>query len=112
VIQIGSLSKSVAGGGLRIGWIAALPAVVALIARAKLVEDLGSPTVNQAVAARILRDGLLAEHIGATRVAIRERHDLLRAGLAETADEALEISRPQDGLSLWCRLPGSRAPVV
>lgn len=106
VIHIGSLSKCIAGGGLRIGWIAAPPEVVALIARAKLVEDLGSPTVNQAVAAGILRQGLLDEYIGRIRPAIHERHDLLRAALVESAGEALEIGRPQGGLSLWCRLPG------
>ena len=106
VIGIGSLSKCVAGGGLRVGWIAAPPEVVTLIARAKLVEDLGSPTVNQAVAARILGEGLLEEHIDTIRPAIRERHDILRAALQESAGDALQVGRAQGGLSLWCRLPG------
>lgn len=106
VIHVGSLSKCVAGGGLRAGWITAAAEVVALIARVKLVEDLGSPTLNQAVASRLLDSGVLQEHTEQVRPAIRERSEILRRAITETAGEALEVTRPQGGLSLWCRLPG------
>lgn len=53
VLTLGSLSKAL-WGGLRVGWIRAPEDCIARLARFKVMSDLGSPLLSQAVAARLL----------------------------------------------------------
>jgi DNA-binding transcriptional MocR family regulator len=105
VVTIGSLSK-VAWGGLRIGWVRAAPDLVNRLARVKALRDLGSPLLDQAVAARLL-DGLDAL-VEERRRQLLDHHEivsgLLRARLPEWTWE-----EPDGGMSLWIRLPSGDA---
>src|SRR5262245_289669 len=80
VVSIGSLAKSV-WGGLRIGWIRAPAGIVERLARHKAIADLGSPAIEQAVAARLLprlatlttsRQRVLADRLARCESALRQ----------------------------------------
>ncbi|MFD8637695.1 PLP-dependent aminotransferase family protein [Streptomyces sp. NPDC059656] len=101
VLTVGSLTKAV-WGGLRIGWIRGPREAVEPLARLKALEDLGSPLLDQALAARLL-PGL------ATLAPDRERLRRERlATMTRLLDERLpdwHWEPPQGGSALWIRLP-------
>ncbi|MFF2080754.1 PLP-dependent aminotransferase family protein [Kitasatospora sp. NPDC058162] len=101
VLTVGSLAKAV-WGGLRIGWIRAPQDTVARLARLKALDDLGSPVLDQALAARLLpalpalapeRDRILRERLATTT-------RLLAGQLPDW-----HWQEPQGGSVLWIRLP-------
>lgn len=53
ILTIGSLSKLL-WAGLRIGWVRGSASIIASLTRVKLVDDLGSPILDQAIAARLI----------------------------------------------------------
>lgn len=97
VIRIGSLGKTV-WGGLRVGWVRAEADIIRRLASGRPIHDLGTPELEQAVAARLLpRLDEITE----------QRSDLLRAG-RDALVSALEVTfpgwdvpRPSGGVSLW-----------
>jgi DNA-binding transcriptional MocR family regulator len=99
VITVGSASKSF-WGGLRIGWIRAPEALVARILDARASMDLGAPVLEQLVACRLLRLGLLAER----RTGLALRRDAL-ASAVRSLLPSWRFELPGGGLSLWCELP-------
>jgi DNA-binding transcriptional MocR family regulator len=105
VLTVGSVGK-LFWGGLRIGWIRAAPPVLSRRARFKVMADLGSSLVSQAVAARLL------DRVDAIKAA---RRRLLRERLEATAKRLEQLlpefswQRPAGGLSLWVRLPRGSA---
>ncbi|MBA3280025.1 MAG: PLP-dependent aminotransferase family protein [Geodermatophilaceae bacterium] len=101
VLSVGSLAKAV-WPGLRIGWVRAAEPTIRRLARHKALADLGSPVLDQALAARLL-PGLPA--LAARRAPLREerlRHleSLLRRYLPDW-----QWRRPQGGSVLWIELP-------
>jgi DNA-binding transcriptional MocR family regulator len=107
VLTVGSLAKSV-WAGLRVGWVRAQPGVIDRLARRKALADMGSPVLDQALAARLLPR--LAE-LTATRMSTlnsrRERlQSLLNARLPDW-----QWRRPDGGSALWICLPNTDATV-
>ncbi|WP_214318449.1 aminotransferase-like domain-containing protein [Nonomuraea sediminis] len=101
VLTVGSLTKAV-WGGLRIGWIRAPQDAVARLARIKALNDLGSPLLDQALAARLLPE-LPALAPGRDRIR-RERLAAITRLLAEQLPD-WRWQEPQGGSVLWIRLP-------
>ncbi|MFJ5549801.1 PLP-dependent aminotransferase family protein [Streptomyces sp. NPDC093225] len=101
VLTVGSLSKAI-WGGLRIGWIRAPRHAVEPLARLKALEDLGSPLLDQALAARLLPGlpGLAAE-----RERLRRERLATMTRLLEEHLPAWHWHPPQGGSALWIRLP-------
>jgi DNA-binding transcriptional MocR family regulator len=102
-VTLGSSSKSF-WGGLRIGWVRCPEGVLERLMDARVALDLGSPVLEQLVAARLLarRDELWAEQ----RRRLRAQRDALADHLrAELPDWRFRL--PRGGLSLWCELPSS-----
>lgn len=103
VLTLGSLSKAV-WGGLRIGWVRASVPVAERLSRHKALADLGSPVLDQALAARLLPQ--LPELAGVRAARSRERlahvTDLLQRRLPDWQWEV-----PTGGAVLWVRLPES-----
>jgi DNA-binding transcriptional MocR family regulator len=102
-VTLGSTSKSF-WGGLRIGWVRCPDGVLDRLMEARVALDLGSPVLEQLVAARLLgrREELWADQ----RARMREQRDALAAALrAELPGWRFRL--PRGGLCLWCELPTS-----
>ena len=100
-VTLGSASKSF-WGGLRIGWVRCPEGVLDRLMDARVALDLGSPVLEQLVAARLLasREELWSDQ----RRRLREQRDALAEALrAELPDWRFRL--PRGGLSLWCELP-------
>lgn len=101
VISVASMSKMF-WAGLRVGWVRADPEVLARVARAKVVADLGSSLPTQLIAARMLRNG---EAIAAARrTQLVARRQVLEDAIAELLPD-WSYQPPAGGVFLWLRLP-------
>ncbi|MGH3737625.1 MAG: PLP-dependent aminotransferase family protein, partial [Micromonosporaceae bacterium] len=100
VLSIGSLAKPV-WGGLRIGWVRAPAETTERLARYKALADLGSPVLDQALAARLLPR--LGELTAAREVTRRQRLARLESALAE-ALPTWRWRTPDGGSALWINL--------
>lgn len=101
-VLVGSTSKS-HWSGLRVGWIRAGCEAAAKIRRARLGVDLGTPILEQRLAARLLSS------TGPAPVdLVASRYDALTAALRRRLP-GLEYPVPDGGLSLWTTLPDLRA---
>lgn len=107
ILSVGSLAKSV-WAGLRIGWVRAESRVIERLARRKALADMGSPVLDQAVAARMLPR--LADLTAARQSALRERRDHLEAMLADRLP-TWSWHRPAGGSALWISMGAADAPV-
>ena len=101
VITIGGMSK-VFWGGLRIGWLHTNATLAAQLRHRRAAMDLGSPSLFQRVAAK-----LLSEHYDETlswRLAqLRESLDAVEESVAEHGLD-WQYKRPLGGPALWVRL--------
>jgi DNA-binding transcriptional MocR family regulator len=101
VLSIGSACK-LYWGGLRIGWVRGDAQVISRIAPLKIVADLGTSLVGQALCAELLplRDRVRAERRGQLLV----RYRTLVAAL-ERELPSWTRNEPRGGSSLWIELP-------
>lgn len=103
ILSIDSLTKPV-WAGLRVGWVRAPAPIAARLARLKALADLGSPVLDQSIAARLLPR---VDELTTTRAAARRRRlELLAEHLP-----GWRWSPPDGGSSLWIELPGTDAAV-
>lgn len=101
VLTAGSFSKR-AWGGLRVGWLRGPAAAIMRLAELKAMNDLGSPMLDQAIAARLVPyfDQLRADQRSMLRRNLTLVGDLLTESLPDW-----EWQEPTGGPSLWVRLP-------
>lgn len=102
VITIGGLSK-IFWGGMRIGWLHTNATLAAQLRHRKAAMDLGSPSLFQRLATRLLTehyDETLAWRIGA----MRESLAATAAAIAEH-DLGWTFDQPAGGPCLWVELP-------
>jgi DNA-binding transcriptional MocR family regulator len=101
VITIGSACK-LFWGGLRIGWLRAPASIIDEVAPMKVVADLGTSLVGQALCAELLplRDRVRAER----REALGVRYQALGAALTAQLP-GWRWSEPRGGSTLWIELP-------
>lgn len=100
VITVGSLAKTV-WGGLRIGWIRAERDTIQRLARVRPAGDLGTPVLDQLLAAHILADfdSVLAQR----REQLRAGRDHLVSSLREHFPE-WHVPDVAGGLTVWVNL--------
>ncbi|WP_231406569.1 PLP-dependent aminotransferase family protein [Streptomyces sp. MC1] len=103
-ILLGSFSKIMAPG-LRLGYLRAPAAIRRSCVIAKQAADLHTSTVDQAVAARYLRDSDLDAHVRTIRDAYRERRDALLGGLPTALPFGSRWNHPAGGMFVWVSLP-------
>ncbi len=99
---ISTLSK-ILSPGFRIGW-AILPAALRNYAEiAKQGMDLHTSTFTQAVAARYLESGRMAERMPSIRASYKARNEALAEALKRHLAGALTYTQPDGGMFLWAK---------
>ncbi|MFJ9446348.1 PLP-dependent aminotransferase family protein [Kitasatospora sp. NPDC101235] len=103
VVTVGSAGKLL-WGGLRIGWVRAAPALVRRLATERVYSDVGTPVLDQLIAAELLGEPLpeVREH-QLTRLRATAR------AFATALPERLpgwSFAMPPGGLSLWVSTDG------
>lgn len=103
VVRLGTFSK-ILSPGLRVGWLAASPELIAAFTRVKQATDLHTSTLAQLALSRAAADdSWLAGHIAAIRELYRSRAGHLDRAL-EAAFGGTVASRPPDGgMFAWVR---------
>ncbi|HUB07333.1 MAG TPA: PLP-dependent aminotransferase family protein [Myxococcales bacterium] len=105
VIHLGTFSKTLAPG-LRIGWLAAAPHLVAAATVAKQAADLHSSTLAQRAAAALLSTFDYEGHLDTLRATYGARSKAMMAALSRHLPAGTRWTRPEGGLFLWAQLPG------
>ncbi|MEV6024040.1 PLP-dependent aminotransferase family protein [Streptomyces sp. NPDC052036] len=103
-VLLGSLSKVLAPG-MRLGWLRAPQELCRSCVLAKQALDLHSSTVDQAAAARYLREHDLDARLVSARAAYRERCETLLGALPHVLPRGSTWSVPDGGMFVWVRLP-------
>ncbi|MFJ3505140.1 PLP-dependent aminotransferase family protein [Streptomyces sp. NPDC090135] len=103
-VLLGSFSKVMAPG-LRLGHLRAPAGLRRSCVIAKQAADLHTSTVDQAAAARYLRDSDLDAHVAVMRAAYRERRDAMLDGLPAALPGGSRWNRPEGGMFVWATLP-------
>ncbi|WP_418953256.1 PLP-dependent aminotransferase family protein [Streptomyces viridochromogenes] len=103
-VLLGSFSKVMAPG-LRLGHLRAPAGLRRACVIAKQAADLHTSTIDQAAAARYLRDSDLDAHVAVMRAAYRERRDAMLEGLPAALPEGARWNRPEGGMFVWVTLP-------
>jgi DNA-binding transcriptional MocR family regulator len=112
VIHLNSFAKMLAPG-LRLGWIAAVPAIVEQLALIKQRVDPHTQNLSQLAVAELIETGAFDRHVNALRGEHRRRRDAMVKALRQLVpSEKLRFAVPEGGLYLWCRLQGVRAKDV
>ena len=101
-----SLSK-VLSPGLRVGWMAGPPELLARATMCKQFSDAHTSTYAQATAAHYLRAGRLPATLATVRAVYAERAQAMAQALRQDVGDALDCVAPQGGLFVWARLTGA-----
>lgn len=105
VIHLGTFSKIMAPG-LRVGWIIAPTPALRMFVLTKQGADLHSSTLNQYIAAELLRNGTIEGNFPRLVSIYRERRDAMLEALHRHIEDYGTWTHPQGGLFIWLTLPG------
>ena len=107
VIHAGTFSKSLAPG-LRVGWLAADPAVTARLTLLKQASDLHVSPLTQLLVLEVLRTEAPGRG-AALRDGYRGQRDTMLAALERHMPPRTSWTRPEGGMFIWMTLPDSLA---
>jgi GntR family transcriptional regulator/MocR family aminotransferase len=102
VVYLGTLSKVLAPG-LRLGFLAAQPELVARLAAQRVLVDHHGNRVMERAVAELLEDGLLQRHVRKVRRICAGRRAQLLDLLDRHLGAELTVQPAPGGLSFWCR---------
>ena len=111
IAHCGSLSK-VLSPGLRVGWLIAPLALLAMATMCKQFSDAATSTFAQATAAQYLKSGRLGPALDAVREVYGERARAMGAALKRELGDAVSFTPPAGGLFVWARLTGAGGKLV
>jgi 2-aminoadipate transaminase len=106
VVQAGTFSKTFFPG-VRLGWAAGPPDVVAKLVWAKQNTDQCAGALGQRLLEEYGRRGLLDEGVARARELYRGRRDVLLAALDRHLSGSATWTRPEGGFFTWVELPSS-----
>ena len=101
VFYVGTFSKLMAPG-LRVGWVAASPDMIARMIQLK--SDGGSCPLTQRIIVEFLSGGRLESHIARVQSTYRENRDAMVAALRRELPE-VRFEIPSGGYYVWLTLP-------
>lgn len=104
VIFLGTFSKILCPG-LRIGWLAATPALVEKYVLVKQGADLHTSTFGQRQVAAYMETYDLEEDIRRIRETYRKRRDAMVRAMEREFPAGIHFTRPSGGLFVWVELP-------
>jgi 2-aminoadipate transaminase len=90
---------------LRVGWVFGPKALIGRLAEAKLLADLHTDQLSQAVMLRFVESGRLAAHRARMVAAGAERLRTVLSACEELLPAGTKFTRPEGGMNLWVRLP-------
>lgn len=111
VLYTGTASKLLFPS-LRIGWIAAPPALVPHLCDAKALADTGTPTLEQLVLADFIAEGHLERHARRARTRCAARRGALLEAVTEQFGDRARILGASAGLHVLLQLPQLPADAV
>ncbi len=103
-VLLGSFSKSLVPG-LRLGWIAAPPALMQKLITAKQATDLHTSHFTQAIVYEYLCSNDADEHIGKIRDIYGRQCQAMIASMREHFPSEVTFTEPEGGMFLWAELP-------
>lgn len=106
IMHLGTFSKGLFPG-LRLGWIAAPPGVLARLSLIKRYSDLHTNTLAQAVIAAFCRAGHYERHLKRLHRIYRERRACILDALERHFPAEVTWTRPDGGYAMWVTLPPS-----
>lgn len=105
VIYVGSFSKMMFPS-LRLAYVVCPAGLRKDLVRAKMLEDLGCPSIEQAAMHLLFKRGAFDRHLGATVLELRRRRCALFAGLERHAAGRIQADDSQLGMHVVGWLPG------
>jgi GntR family transcriptional regulator/MocR family aminotransferase len=106
VIYIGTLSKVLAPG-LRLGFVAAPPNLIARLVAHRSFIDLQGDAVLESAVAELLDEGLIQRHVRKMRRVYQRRLEILGSALRQFGD-FLTFRIPSGGTAIWVRTKDAR----
>jgi len=104
VIYLSTFSK-IAAPGLRLGWVAASREVIRWFELAKQSIDLHTSTLNQYIAAELLKRGVIERNIPRIKEIYRTKRDLMLQALGEYMPDSVSWTKPSAGMFIWLTAP-------
>ncbi len=104
VIYLSTFSK-IAAPGLRLGWVTASSEVIRWFELAKQSIDLHTSTLNQYIAAELLRRGTIEKNIPRIKEIYRSKRDLMLQALSEYMPSGVTWTKPSAGMFIWLTAP-------
>lgn len=105
VVYAGSFSKIIAPG-IRVAAMSAPKPVAAMIAKAKMMNDVHTSVWSQMICAGILRGFDMDTYIAGLRDVYGRKSRVMLASIKEHFPEEITYVTPEGGMFLWVTLPG------
>jgi GntR family transcriptional regulator/MocR family aminotransferase len=106
VLYVNSFTKKLLPS-LRVGFVAASPALVPSLVAMKRLSTLGNAWLTEAVVAEFLERGYYDTHLQVLQRALDIRYAACLAALDELMPDGVRWTRPGGGPTLWLELPRS-----